>query len=122
MEKSDNSAHKTFDELNKSINSVYSTFLGGYCGFVNEHGKRSKKRWEYTCCYGIIRFCKGIANGRLTVPGVKYSLHINTYAPYCNLPKFLQNYASDHHIAFIKQWPFVVIGFENVVKYMEDLC
>lgn len=101
--------------MKKSINPVYGTFLGGYCT-----GNPSNSHWQYTCCYGIIRICKGPANGRLTIPGVTYSLHINTYGPYCNLPKFLQNHAYHHHIAFIKQWPFILVGFKNVYKYVED--
>ena len=77
--------------------------------------------WEYTCCNDSIRIWKGHPNGVLTVPGVTYSIHFNTY---CErgpkwIPKSWRNKASNHHIAFIKQFPFIVIGFDNVSKYMK---
>lgn len=105
--------------MKKTINPIYSTFKGGYSsGYSEIDGKRSNC-WEYTFCYDIFRFCKGNVFGKLTVPGVSYSLHMNTYHSYCYLPKWLKNKSFHWHFAFIKRWPFVLIGFKNVWKYME---
>lgn len=96
--------------------------IGGFISWaVDINGNRSKEVWQYECCYESIRICKGSANGKLIVPGVTYSLHFNTYANRGPkwIPNCLRNKASHHHVAFIKQWPFIVIGFNNVEKYIE---
>lgn len=105
--------------MKKEVNSIYNTFKGGYhLRELDVNGEPSNK-WQYVCCYGIIRFCKGNVNGKMKIPGQTYSLHINTWTPYCRLPEWMQRRAYNFHIAFIKQFPFVVFGFNNVSKYVD---
>lgn len=98
----------------KLNDKVYDTFKGGY---IMDMGPTL---WQYVFCYGIFRLCKGNPNGYLTVPGTEWSLHFNTWGCKFDLPKFLQCKSWNFHIAFIRKFPFVVIGFKNVWFYVKE--
>lgn len=109
----------------KIVSPTQSTFKGGWWSgqHVDENGKvvpikLSDPYWQYMCCYGIFRLCKGGPNRKLNEPGTMWSLHINTYNPYCKLPNWIKKRSTDWHVAFIKRFPFVVFGFRTV----DSLC
>lgn len=99
-------------------NNLICKYTRKYCSMIDES---VSKIHEYIFFYHIFRFCNGNYNARLKVPGTYYSLHMNTYAPRINLPKFLRNRTFNFHIAFINKFPFIITGYKNVWKYMENI-
>ena len=104
----------------KSVNPVYSTFKGGYgSGWKIDGGTYPgspyRNSWDYFCLWGHLRFCYDASD--LIGGWIHYSIHGYrdgyTYTP---VRKLLFNF--NWHFAFNKKFPWIMIGFNKIEKYI----
>ena len=95
----------------KSVNSLYTTFKGGYDTYSDD-----MTHWSYTFLQGSLRFCYN--EDDLIDGWTHISIHgRNSYA-YSPIKLKWRNF--NWHFAYNKKFPFIKIGFKNIWKLNKD--